>query len=287
MGCISLPTAALSLFCSAIVWSSGCGGGWPVQAQSGGDQAGEQQTAQPETKPAPPTPIAVEKAKLGDDNSWNPEWDEVIEKSLPDDLLSPKREREVKSLCPRFKRMSEADRRAFWAYFFQALAAAEAGLRPTADVRHTEPEVAVIDPVTHRTARQEGLLQLAYVDSQRYGCNFDWDKDKELPEHDPQKTILQPENNLECGIRILDNQLTAQHKAVLSKSSYWVTLRPGTISFSVFAKQLANLPAACGPSPFRSIGTEGIASEPTSEAEDQPRNGTGSTTGTNQNSAAQ
>jgi hypothetical protein len=113
-------------------------------------------------------------------------------------------------------------------------------------VKHTDPEVAVIDPVTHRVARQEGLLQLAYADSQRYGCNFDWDTDKDLPEHDPAKTILQPKNNLECGIKILENQLVAQRKPVLSETSYWVTLRSGTMSFSVFRKQLANLPAACG-----------------------------------------
>jgi hypothetical protein len=236
---------------AAVVWSAGCGGPWQAQAASGDAQAEEKKPADPPTKPAPPTPIAVKKAELGDEDSWNPAWDVFVEKSLPPELLSPKREHEIKSLCPGFKRMSETDRRAFWAYFFQALAAAEAGLKPTADVRHADPEVAVIDPVTHRVARQEGLLQLAYVDSQRYGCDFDWDKDKQLPEHDPGKTILQPENNLGCGIKILDNQLMTAHKPVLSKSSYWVTLRPGTVSFNVFTKQLANLPAACGPSPYR------------------------------------
>lgn len=239
-----------TVFSAAAIWTAGCGGRWQTQAASAA-QARERQAAEPATKPAPPTPIAVKKAELGDDNAWNPKWDQIVEKSLPPDLLSPRRERAVKSLCPRFKRMNKTDRRAFWAYFFQALAGAEAGLKPTADVRHTEPEVAVIDPVTHRMTRQEGLLQLAYADSQRYGCDFDWDKDKELPEHDPAKTILQPKNNLECGIKILDNQLMVLHKPVLSESSYWVTLRPGTMSFSVFTKQLANLPAACGASPFR------------------------------------
>jgi hypothetical protein len=244
-----MSRVVLSIFCSAIFWSSACGGPW--QAAAGPSQAVGGQSADPETKPAPPTPIAVAKAQLGSDDTWNPEWDTMIEKALPAELLSAKREHEVKALCPGFKHMSEADRRAFWAYFFQALAGAEAGLEPTADVRHTEPEVAVIDPVTHRVARQEGLLQLAYVDSQRYGCDFDWDKDKELAEHDPKKTILQPENNLMCGIRILDNQLMVQHNTLLSKTSYWVTLRPGTTSFNVFSKQLANLPVACGPSPYR------------------------------------
>lgn len=224
----------------------------PAQSQpAGGDtqpQPAPQIKTDPKTpvKPPPPTPIAVKKAELGDDDTWNPDWDKLLEQSLPAELLSNKRERAVKSLCPRFKSMSDVDKRAFWAYFFQALAGAEAGLKPTANVRHTEPEVAVLDTVTHRTVRQEGLLQLTYMDGPRYSCNFNWDADKELPEHDPAKTILQPKNNLLCGLRILDNQLLVQHKPLLSKSSYWVTLRPGTLSFNMFLKQMANEPAACG-----------------------------------------
>jgi hypothetical protein len=197
-------------------------------------------------QPAPPTPIAEKKASLGDDDTWSPDWDKLIEQSVPPELLSNKRESEVKSLCPRFKFMTDTDKRTFWAYFFQALAGAEAGLKPTANVRHTDPEVAVTDAVTHRIVRQEGLLQLTYMDGPRYGCAFDWDADKALPEHDAAKTILQPKNNLLCGLRILDNQLIVHHKPLLSKSSYWVTLRPGTMSFNVFIKQMANEPAACG-----------------------------------------
>jgi len=267
----------LIFFLGVVIWAAMCGGACPAQtggqgeAAGGGALTGEQQ---PETKPAPPTPIAVKKEELGDDDTWNPEWDKIIEMALPADLLSPKREREIKSLCPGFKRISETDRRAFWAYFFQALAGAEAGLKPTANVKRTDPEVAIVDPVTHRVARQEGLLQLQYADSQRYGCDFDWDTDKELPEHDPAKTILQPANNLKCGIRILENQMVAQHKPVLSKTSYWVTLRPGTISFSIFAKQLANLPAACGASPYRKEKSPAAAA---SDVKTKPQEGTTAT----------
>jgi hypothetical protein len=281
-----MSKVVLSVFCSAMVWSSSCTSRLQAQAASAECQGGDQHLAEPETKPAPPTPIAVAKAQLGDDNTWDPQWDKMIEKALPRDLLAPQREHEVKSLCPGFKRMSETDRRAFWAYFFQALAGAEAGLEPTADVRHSDPEVAVIDPVTHRVARQEGLLQLAYVDSQRYGCDFDWDKDKELAEHDPQKTILQPETNLKCGIKILDYQLMVQHKPVLSESSYWVTLRPGTVSFNVFAKQLANLPAACGPSPYRRQRSEGAMSAPASEATSETQDAGSTSAGASGSAAA-
>lgn len=202
--------------------------------------------ASPQIKAAPRTPIAEQKVALEGSNPWDPAWDVMIEQSLPRELLARDRASAVRSLCPRFATMTLANRRAFWAYFFQALAAAEAGLKPTADVRHNDPEVAVEDTVSHRTVRQEGLLQLTYMDSRRYRCAFDWQHDKNLPIGDPRKTILQPRNNLMCGLQILDNQLIAQHKPLLIDSSYWETLRPDGPSFDVFMKQMANVPAACG-----------------------------------------
>ncbi len=203
-------------------------------------------------KPAPPTPLAEQKAALGDDDTWNPGWDKIIEEALPSEFLSSNKiARDVKGFCPRFKHMSEADKRAYWAYFFQALAGAEAGLRATANVRHTEPEVAVKDDVTHRMVRSEGLLQLTYEDAERYGCDFDWEHDKGLAEHDPQKTILQPSNNLICGVKILSAQLIDRNKPLLTKASYWSVLRPGWPGSNAFLDQMANVPSACGRPHFR------------------------------------
>jgi hypothetical protein len=221
------------------------------------------QPAQPEMKPAPATPIAEKKDELGQ-QSWDPQWDEVVERALSPEMLSSSVAREVRSYCPRFAALSDADKRAFWAYTFQALAGAEAGLKPTTNVRHTEPEVAVKDTVSRRTVRQEGLLQLTYMDSTRYGCDFDWDHDKALPEKDPEKTILQPRNNLLCGVKILENQIITQRKPLLSPTSYWVTLRPATSSYLVFAKQMKNVPAACraGMPPVREAKRRRPGNEP-------------------------
>ena len=252
---------SLTLGAVLLVGVALCGAaGWRRQTTS---QAASPQP-EPQTKPAPPTPIAEKKAQLDGYDPWNPAWDRMIERALPRDLLSKRRVAAVRPLCPRYRSMSRTDRRAFWAYFFQALAGAEAGLKPTANVRHTDPKVAVLDPVTLRTVRQEGLLQLDYADGKRYGCNFDWQRDKLLPEHDPAKTILNPRNNLLCGIRIIHNQLIKQHKPLLSDSSYWVTLRPGYLSFGIFLKQMANVPAACG-SPLHRSGVV-----PASEAGSAP-----------------
>jgi len=196
------------------------------------------------TKPAPPTPIDAKKAELGG-KTWDPAWDQIVEQAIPAEMLSSQVPHDVKRFCPRFYTMSDTDKRVFWAYFFQALAGAEAGLNPTTRVRHTEPEVAVTDKVSHRAVRSEGLLQLTYEDQKRYDCDFDWDKDRELKSDDPAKTILQPKNNLQCGVKILDNQIINQRKSLVSRKSYWSTLQPGTVSYRVFAKEMINPPAAC------------------------------------------
>ena len=199
---------------------------------------------QPAMKPAPATPIAEQKQELGQ-ASWDPQWDRIVEEALSPAMLSPAAARGVRTFCPRFAMMSEADKRAFWAYTFQALAGAEAGLKPTTNVRHTEPEVAKVDTVSKRMIRSEGLLQLTYMDATRYGCDFDWNRDKELKEKDPARTILQPRNNLLCGVKILENQIIKQRRPLLSPASYWVTLQPSRPSYRVFAKQMKNVPAVC------------------------------------------
>ena len=63
---------------------------------------------------------------------------------------------------------------------------------------------------------------------------------------DPARTILQPKNNLECGVKILFNQIINQHKPLLTRSGYWSTLHPDGPSFRIFAKQMTNPPSACG-----------------------------------------
>ena len=199
----------------------------------------------PVIKPAPATPIEEKKEELGG-KTWDPQWDVLLEQALPADMLSDKAAHAVRSYCPNFETESEADKRAFWAYVFQALAGAEAGLDPTVNVHHTEPEVAKIDKVSKRPVRQEGLMQVTYEDADRYGCEFDWQSDRKLPLHDPNRTILQPAKNLGCGIKIMENQIITQGKPLLARTSYWATLQPGTVSYRVFAKQMANVPAVCG-----------------------------------------
>ena len=237
--------AVVALLLAGVALSAtGCGKHEEAQAQE--RPSPPPQAGSPPVKAAPATPILAKKVELGQDAKWDPAWDAIIEKALPPEMLSRQVPRDVHRFCPRFNQISEVDKRAFWAYFFQALAGAEAGLNPNTRVRHTEPEVAVKDSVTGRMVRSEGLLQLTYEDQKRYGCVFDWDADKDRDPKDPERTILQPKNNLECGVKILSNQLFSLHKPLFWKKGYWSTLQPGTVSYRVFAKQMTNPPLACG-----------------------------------------
>lgn len=192
------------------------------------------------TKPATPTPIDVKKAELGEP-PWNPKWDQFVEQALPPAMLSRLVPRDVRRFCPRFYEMSDPNKRAFWAYFFQALAGAEAGLDPNAVVLHGKGERRI-----GIARRSQGLLQLAYEDRIRYGCDFSQSRDRGLGVDNPERSILRPKNNLECGVKILDDQIVAHRRPLLTHWSYWAPLRPGEASESHFLKQMTNPPAACG-----------------------------------------
>ncbi len=86
------------------------------------------------------------------------------------------------------------------------------------------------DPVTHKKVRSEGLLQLSYQDKTSYPdlpCRFDWNVDKNLNENDLNKTIFNPEINLEFGINILAKQIRNRGKIALSSGVYWAVLKDG------------------------------------------------------------
>jgi hypothetical protein len=218
----SISAPKISWFIASFVFCMGIATASPAQA----------------IQPVPPTPIDMKKVELGG-TAWNPQWDPIIERALPPEMLSSQVPRGVRRFCPRFYEMGKTDKRTFWAYFFQALAGAEAGLNPDSTVRHSEPEGV-------KAMRSEGLLQLTYADHKRYGCDFNWEVDRTLKANDPAKTILRPKNNLECGVKILVNQIIVQHKPLLTRSGYWSTLHPDGPSSRVFARQMTNPPAACG-----------------------------------------
>lgn len=83
-----------------------------------------------------------------------------------------------------------------------------------------------IDPITGQPVYSEGLLQLSYQDIQGYPfCQLDWETDQHLSPTDPNKTILNPITNLDCGVRILARQVSRRGTIILSTGAYWSVIK--------------------------------------------------------------
>lgn len=139
--------------------------------------------------------------------------------------------KDAAKICPRYAELTKAQKVLVWGELISAMAYYESGWKPTS--RMTETTMGT-DPVTGRQVESEGLLQLSYQDVPNYGlvlkypaCKIDWQKDKNLVATDPRKTILDPLINLECGLRILGNQIRKKGSVILSTGVYWAVIREG------------------------------------------------------------
>jgi len=90
--------------------------------------------------------------------------------------------------------------------------------------------------------RREGLLQLAYADKSVTAA-ISIGSGPCVKANDPGPNILQPKNNLGCGVKILFNQISPA-QTLLTRSGYWSTLRPDGPSYRIFAKQMTKSPSA-------------------------------------------
>jgi hypothetical protein len=132
---------------------------------------------------------------------------------------------DIGQFCPRYYQMNTQQKINFWVYLMSAVAKYESDFKPTD--RYIEPGMGT-DPITHQRVVSEGLLQLSYQDERgRTFCKFDWDHDRGLPTKSPQKTILNPLTNLECGIDILAQQVREHHRISVNAGAYWSTLETG------------------------------------------------------------
>ena len=59
----------------------------------------------------------MKRVELGG-SPWNPEWDQIIEKALPAEMLSSRVPRGVRRFCPRFYEMGETDKRTLLGVLF-------------------------------------------------------------------------------------------------------------------------------------------------------------------------
>lgn len=127
--------------------------------------------------------------------------------------------------CPKFKFLSADEQVNAAGMFISGMTRYESNHNPL--VRYHEATMG-IDPVTDLPVYSEGLLQLSYQDTLYYPfCTFNWEADKNLSPTDPAKTILDPMNNLKCGLGILANQVRRRGTLVVSTGAYWAVLKQG------------------------------------------------------------
>jgi hypothetical protein len=189
--------------------------------------------------PAPPPGISaptpkVEYASLSWEKShperrpWSSDVFLLIGEELFLDFDSAK---DAKRVCPKYESLQRQQKISMWAELISAIAYYESGWNPASRMVETTMGT---DPVTGKQVASEGLLQLSYQDVPNYksilkypACKIDWQKDKGLSLTDPKKTILDPAINLECGLRILANQIRKKGYVILSSGVYWAVLKDG------------------------------------------------------------
>ena len=133
--------------------------------------------------------------------------------------------RDIERFCPQYRKISQEQRENFWVVFVSEIAKWESDHNPVD--RYLEKNQGY-DRITRQPVYSEGLLALSYQDTASYPdlCgDISWQQDSGLAPGDIRKTILNPYNNLGCGVRIL-NHIVAQSDILADPASYWSVVRP-------------------------------------------------------------
>lgn len=150
-----------------------------------------------------------------------------VEKSMP----SLSRVKDILDFCPKYAAIPGSEKAWVWVELISAMAKFESGWSPVSRMVEPASSFPTPDPITGRPVASEGLLQLSYQDSKWHkGCRFDWSKDKSLAAKDPRKTILNPEINIECGVKILARQIERRGLIVVPSGPYWSVIYNGKYS---------------------------------------------------------
>ena len=203
------------LIFAASIWCSACAPPGAVHDHS--------PSLESETETFTPTALLWE-ATRAEGAQWSVFAHDLIGNSEAADQLLPG-SADVEDFCPRYHSLGRAARVNFWAYLVSAVAKFESGHNPL--TRFHESTMGT-DPISGEPVHSEGLLQLSYQDIRGYPfCKFDWQKDLAFPRGDPRRTILNPFTNLDCGIRILAQQVHRKGKIALTTGVYWSVLKSG------------------------------------------------------------
>lgn len=158
-------------------------------------------------------------------HSERKEWTDVVYKTIISLWAKLQQCTDITNLRPDFDSLTVKQQQSIWAELVCAICLHESGWKATSWMVETTMN---IDLVTGKQVKSEGLMQLSYQDKSSYSkllCGFDWNLDKDLDQNDPNKTIFNPQFNLEFGIEILANQIVNYKTiALTNKGLYWAVL---------------------------------------------------------------
>lgn len=181
----------------------------------------------PATPSATPVPMAPARVAL----SWEKghaeraPWSDQLNALMQELWPSLSQAKDMTRFCPKYESLTLEQKQKAFAEMIVGISYFESAWSP---VSRMQESTMGTDPITGRAVYSEGLLQLSYQDIiwAKY-CKFDWAKDKALDPKSPLKTILNPALNLDCGVRILADQVASKKAVVLSKSVYWAVIKDG------------------------------------------------------------
>lgn len=165
-------------------------------------------------------PLSWESAK-----STNVKWSNFVFNLIDKEEFSKlDRATDATNFCPKYDSLSRLQKINFWGALISGMTRYESNYKTT--TRMVEVGLGK-DPFTGKQIASEGLLQLSYADAKyRSYCKMSWAADKNKADTDPTKTIFDPYINLECGVKILSNQVYNKGKIAITSGAYWSVIKP-------------------------------------------------------------
>ena len=176
-------------------------------------------TLQENITPAEMLPLVWER-----NNPERREWSVYLFSEIQKNFYILDKASDMDYFCANYNSLPEYKKVNVWGQLFAAMTYYESGFKP--NVRYVEP-MSDLDPVTKQPIVSEGLLQLGYSDNLYHGCRFDWESDSKLDPTDPKKSIFNPYKNLECGVKIMSDQIKKHGAVAINRGAYWAVIKVG------------------------------------------------------------
>lgn len=189
---------------------------WSVSCQSPPDNVPAQKQDLPD--PGQKPDLSEGRSLDWDDRANGREWSKIMFAQISEygrELIPATKD--VTSFCPKYNKLDTINKIHFWAQLFAGISRFESAHDPT--LRNMEPGA---DDVTLRQLWREGLLQISYQDQKLHGCSqLDWRADQAYEIKSLERSILKPNNNLLCGVKIMIDHLKKENRIVLATGAYW------------------------------------------------------------------